>query len=81
MDQLTTSGLEALPALFQGLLNAAMQIERQNHLGAAPHERIQERSGHANSFKDKTLNTHLGQITVAIPQVREVNGQGGGFYP
>ena len=23
----------------------------------------------------------LGQITVAVPQVREVNGQGGGFYP
>ena len=81
LEQLTTDGLEALPTLFQVLLNAAMQIERQKHLGAAPHQRTQERTGHANGFKDKTLNTGIGQITVAVPQVREVNGQGGGFYP
>jgi putative transposase len=58
-----------------------MQIERQKHLGAAPHERTEQRNGYANGFKDKTLSTRLGQITVAVPQVREVNGQGGGFYP
>ncbi len=81
LEQLTTSGLDALPTLFQVLLNSAMQIERQKHLGAAPHERTEERTGHANGFKDKTLATRLGQITVAVPQVREVNGQGGGFYP
>ncbi len=50
-------------------------------LGAAPHERTEERTGHANGFKGKTLNTGIGQITLAVPQVREVNGQGGGFYP
>ena len=80
-EQLSTQGLGALPDLFPVLLNAAMQIERQKHLGAAPHERTEERTGHANGYKDKTLNTRLGQITVAVPQVREVNGQGGGFYP
>ena len=81
LDQLSTQGLGALPDLFPVLLNAAMQIERQKHLGAAPHERTEERTGYANGYKDKTLNTRLGQITVAVPQVREVNGQGGGFYP
>ena len=81
LGQLTADGLEALPTLFQVLLNVAMQIERQKHLGAAPHERTQERMGHANGYKDKTRNTPLGQFTVAVPQVREVNGQGGGFYP
>ena len=81
LEQLSTQGLGALPDLFPVLLNAAMQIERQKHLGAAPHERTEERTGHANGYKDKTLNTRLGQITVAVPQVREVNGQGGGFYP
>ena len=72
LEQLTTSGLEALPTLFQVLLNAAMQIERQKHLGAAPHERTEQRNGHANGFKDKTLHTRIGQVTVAVPQVREV---------
>ena len=81
VEQLSTQGLGALPDLFPVLLNAVMQIERQKHLGAAPHERTEERTGHANGYKDKTLNTRLGQITVAVPQVREVNGQGGGFYP
>jgi putative transposase len=81
LEQLTTTGTDAIPDLFRVLLNTAMQIERQNHLGAAPHERTEERTGHANGFKDKTLNTGIGQVTVAVPQVREVNGQGGGFYP
>lgn len=81
LEQLSAGGLDVLPTLFQVLLNAAMLIERQKHLGAAPHERTEERTGHANGYKDKTLNTRLGQITVAVPQVREVNGQGGGFYP
>ena len=81
LEQLSANGLDALPALFQVLLNAAMQIERQKHLGAAPHERTEERNGYANGYKDKTLNTRLGQITVAVPQVREANGQGAGFYP
>ena len=81
LEQLSTQGLGALPDLFPVLLNAAMQIERQKHLGAAPHERTPERTGYANGYKDKTLNTRLGQITVAVPQVREVNGQRGGFYP
>ena len=78
LEQLSTQGLGALPDLFPVLLNAAMQIERQKHLGAAPQERTEERTGHANGYKD---NTRLGQIIVAVPQVREVNGQGGGFYP
>ena len=76
LEQLTSQGLDALPDLFRVLLNAAMQIERQNHLGAALHERTEQRTGHANGYKDKTLATRLGQITVAVPQVRE-----GGFYP
>ncbi len=80
LEQLSAHGMEALPDLFRVLLNAAMQIERQRHLGAAPNERTEARTGHANGYK-KTLATRIGQITVAVPQVREVNGQGGGFYP
>ena len=66
LEQLSTQGLGTLPDLFPVLLNAAMQIERQKHLGAAPHERTEERTGHANGYKDKTFNTRLVQITVAI---------------
>ena len=81
LEELTANGIEALPDLFRVLLNSAMQIERQKHLGAAPNERTDQRTGYANGYKDKTLKTRIGQVTVAVPQVREVNGQGGGFYP
>jgi len=81
LEQLSAYGMDVLPDLFRVLLNAAMQIERQRHLNAQPHERTEARTGHANGFKDKTLATRLGQITVAVPQVRAVNGEGGGFYP
>ena len=39
LKQLSTQGLDALPALFQVLVNDAMQTERQKHPGAAPHEK------------------------------------------
>ena len=36
----------------------------------------QERQGHANGYKPKTVKTRVGNVTFDIPQVRE-----GGFYP
>lgn len=76
LEQLVTEGFDALPELIRVLLNTAMQIERQQHLGAGPYERSLERRGHANGYKPKTISTRVGEITCAVPQVRE-----GGFYP
>ena len=59
-----------LADLMRLLLNEAMKIERSNALGARPYERTDARLGHANGFKDKTLTTSLGQMTVDVPQVR-----------
>lgn len=53
-----------------------MQAERQQHLGAEPYQHTPERRGQANGFKPKTVKTRVGEITFAVPQVRE-----GGFYP
>jgi transposase-like protein len=76
LDQLTEGGLEALPDAMRLLLNAAMLLERQKFIGVGPYVRTPERQAHANGFKDKTLQTRMGSLTVAVPQVRE-----GGFYP
>lgn len=70
-----------LPLLIQGsdnpladalavLLNAAMQYEREKHIGASPYERKEERNGQANGFKDRSLSTRLGELSVSVPQVR-----------
>jgi len=53
-----------------------MQAACSEHLQAAPYEHKQKRPGHASGFKPKTLRTRGGDITFAVPQVRE-----GGFYP
>lgn len=58
------------------LLNEAMKIERTEHLRAQPFERTDQRRGYANGFKPKTVRTTVGELTVAVPQVRD-----GDFYP
>jgi putative transposase len=76
LEQISEQGLDYLPELIRILVNAAMQVERQQYLAAEPYERCSERQGHANGYKPKTVKTRLGDITFAVPQVRE-----GGFYP
>ena len=76
LEFLTEGGLEALPEAMRVLLNTAMLLERQKFIGVGRYERSVERQAQANGFKDKTLHTRMGALTVAVPQVRQ-----GGFYP
>ena len=76
LEKLTAEGLEGLPEMIQVLVNEAMQIERERYVNAKPYERKEERRGHANGYKPKTVKTRVGEITFEVPQVRE-----GGFYP
>lgn len=76
LEQICEEGFDALPELIRIILNTAMQIERQKHLGAGPYERTPERQGYANGYKPKTMATRVGKITFGIPQVRESD-----FYP
>jgi transposase-like protein len=66
-----------LPDLIRVVINTAMAAERQRHLGVAvPYQRSAQRQGQANGYKPKTVKTRVGEITFAVPQVRE-----GEFYP
>ena len=76
MERVSKQGFDILPELIQVIINAAMQAERQQYLKAEPYQHTEEREGHANGYKPKTVHTRVGNITFAIPQVRE-----GGFYP
>jgi transposase-like protein len=76
LEQVQEQGLEALPELIRVIINTAMQAEREQHMNAAPYQRTIEREAHANGYKPKTMRTRVGEITFAVPQVRE-----GGFYP
>lgn len=76
LEQIANEGLACLPELIRVMINTAMQIERQQHLGVAPYERSAERKGHANGYKAKSVTTRVGEVTFAVPQVRA-----GDFYP
>jgi putative transposase len=76
LEQVKEQGLDVLPELIRVILNTAMRAEREQHMNAEPDQRTTEREAHANGFKPKTMRTRVGEITFAVPQVRE-----GGFYP
>ena len=67
---LTLREPEGLKDAIKVLLNAAMKIEREEALRAAPYERSEERTGYGNGFKDKSISTRLGNISLKVPQVR-----------
>jgi transposase-like protein len=76
MKLLISQGTGGILPVFKSLMNQAMKIERSNAIGAAPYERNEERVGYANGYKDKTINTGLGKITLDIPQARGMK-----FFP
>jgi transposase-like protein len=76
LARIASQGFDILPELIRTVMNAAMQMEREEYLKAAPYQHTPDRLGHANGFKPKTVQTRVGDITFEIPQVRE-----GGFYP
>jgi len=76
VELIAERGLEGLPEALTVLINTAMQLERERHLGVGAYERGEQRRGYANGYKPKTVKSRVGELTLAVPQVRE-----GGFYP
>ena len=73
---LAEHGFDGMASAMELLVNECMKIERQQFLGAGPYERSATRRGQANGFKPRTLKTRVGELQLAVPQVR-----GAKFYP
>jgi transposase-like protein len=80
LDQITEllaeHGFDGLASAVTVLLNEVMKIERAHALRAGPYQRSEQRTGHANGFKPRTIRTRIGPLTVEVPQARGVE-----FYP
>ena len=76
VELIMQEGFDGFADAFRMLLNEAMRIERSRHLGAGAWERSESRQGYANGYKPKTMKSRLGELTFAVPQVRD-----GSFYP
>jgi transposase-like protein len=61
---------DGLPRIAEMILNAAMLLERAAHLGVGAYQRAEHRNGHANGFKPRALQTSVGKLALAVPQVR-----------
>ena len=70
MELLIQDGPDAMAHAFTTLLNHAMRIEREQVLGAASHQRTDQRRGYANGFKPKNITTRVGELPLQIPQSR-----------
>jgi transposase-like protein len=80
LQSLPAHGLGAMSEAIRVIVNEAMRLEREEFLGAAAYERTEARRGQANGFKPKKVATRLGDLTFAVPQVRQaIDGQR--FYP
>lgn len=76
VELLAEHGFDGLAEAFELLLNECMKIERQEFLGVGPYQRGEARNGRANGFKPKRLKTRIGELNLAVPQVRDAK-----FYP
>lgn len=76
MELLADDGFDALSEALRLIVNQAMRLERQKHLGVGPYERSNDRRGYANGFKPKTVQTRVGALDLDVPQVRDSS-----FYP
>jgi putative transposase len=56
--------------LLEYLLNRTMAAEVSAHVSAEPHERTELRRGSRNGYKPRALQTRVGELELAVPQVR-----------
>ena len=65
--------------VIQVICQAAMSQEVEDHVGAQRHERTDERRGHRNGSKPRTLLTRVGELELSVPQVRDCDR--GPYHP
>src|SRR4051794_17017810 len=61
---------DGLRRLLEAVIGVGMREEVSRHLGAEAHERAAGRRGHRNGSKPRRLATRVGELEVAVPQVR-----------
>ena len=63
---------EALRKLLTDSINAILNAESAAQLGAEPYERTAERTDSRNGYRERTLKTRIGSITLAVPRHRNI---------
>ena len=72
----TADGGELMRHLLGGMLQAVVDAEATERIGAERHQCTDERTTRLNGTRDKTVTTAPGDLTVKIPKLRS-----GSFFP
>ena len=70
LQVLTGDRDEAIKFLLERILNEVMKAESEEQLGAARHERTDERQDYRNGTRERELNTRIGKLTLQVPRHR-----------
>jgi len=60
-----------LRQIVERVLQELLEAEMTEHIGAAPYERSERRTGHRNGYKPRALRTRVGTLNLLVPQDRE----------
>lgn len=63
---------DLLKTMLEVMARQVMEEELGYHVGAQRHERTQERRGHRNGYKPRSLKTRVGELSLQVPQARGV---------
>jgi len=69
-------GTDWLREGVQLLAQRVMELEVEQHLGAGRYERVEERLGQRNGYRERRWDTRVGSIELQVPRVRD-----GSYYP
>jgi transposase-like protein len=77
LDALRAGGdLDVIREGLAVVLQALIEVEATQHIGADRHERTQQRTAHRNGTRARLLSTKAGDVEPRIPKLRE-----GSFFP
>ena len=60
-----------LKEIVEKVLQELLEAEMTEHVGAAPYERSEKRTGQRNGYKPRALRTRVGTLNLLVPQDRE----------
>lgn len=65
------SSKDGLAQLVENVLNQILEAQVSESLGAERYERVEERGGYRNGYRNRQLYTRVGPITLQVPQTRD----------
>jgi hypothetical protein len=71
-----SGGGDLLRAVAEAVLQILMQADVEGLIGAGRHERSADRLNYRNGYRDRSLDTRLGPLSLRIPKLRQ-----GSYFP